>query len=39
VPDANEVETSMLGLQSYWDATYAENLANFHEHSHAGEVW
>lgn len=39
VPDANEVETSMLGLQSYWDATYAEDLANFHEHSHAGEVW
>lgn len=39
VPDANEVETSMLGLQSYWDATYAEDLANFHERGHAGEVW
>ncbi|KAJ4961825.1 hypothetical protein NE237_021735 [Protea cynaroides] len=37
-PDA-EVEPSMLGLQSYWDATYADELANFHEHGHAGEVW
>lgn len=39
VPDVNEVATSMLGLQSYWDATYAEDLANFHEHGSAGEVW
>ncbi|KAH7658557.1 Protein-lysine N-methyltransferase Efm4/METTL10 protein [Dioscorea alata] len=38
-PDANEVEPSMLGLQSYWDATYAEDLVNFHEHGHAGEIW
>ena len=30
---------SMLGLQSYWDAAYADELANFHEHGHAGEVW
>ncbi|KAF8399041.1 hypothetical protein HHK36_014907 [Tetracentron sinense] len=37
-PDA-EVETSMLGLQSYWDATYADELTNFHEHGHSGEVW
>ncbi|XP_042502865.1 EEF1A lysine methyltransferase 2-like [Macadamia integrifolia] len=37
-PDA-EVEPSMLGLQSYWDATYADELANFHEHGHAGEIW
>ncbi|OVA14525.1 Methyltransferase domain [Macleaya cordata] len=37
-PDA-EVEPSVLGLQSYWDATYADELANFHEHGHAGEVW
>ncbi|KAI3854882.1 hypothetical protein MKW92_004103 [Papaver armeniacum] len=37
-PDA-EVEPSVLGLQSYWDSTYAEELANFHEHGHAGEVW
>jgi hypothetical protein len=29
----------MLGLQSYWDAAYADELANFHEHGHAGEVW
>ncbi|CAL5366451.1 unnamed protein product [Camellia sinensis] len=37
-PDAEAV-TSMLGFQSYWDATYADELANFHEHGHAGEVW
>ncbi|XP_043696412.1 EEF1A lysine methyltransferase 2-like [Telopea speciosissima] len=37
-PDA-EVEPSLLGLQSYWDATYADELANFHEHGHAGEIW
>jgi hypothetical protein len=30
---------SMLGLQSYWDAAYADELANFHEHGHAGDVW
>uniref|UniRef100_A0A6N2LSA5 Protein-lysine N-methyltransferase SVIM_LOCUS228219 n=1 Tax=Salix viminalis TaxID=40686 RepID=A0A6N2LSA5_SALVM len=30
---------SMLGLQSYWDAAYADELTNFHEHGHAGEVW
>eukprot|EP00252_Welwitschia_mirabilis_P007922 TRINITY_DN19617_c0_g1_i1.p1 TRINITY_DN19617_c0_g1~~TRINITY_DN19617_c0_g1_i1.p1 ORF type:complete len:354 (+),score=68.49 TRINITY_DN19617_c0_g1_i1:135-1196(+) len=34
-----EVEPSVLGLQSHWDATYTEELANFHEHGHAGEVW
>ncbi|KAG0459683.1 hypothetical protein HPP92_022811 [Vanilla planifolia] len=38
-PDVNEDEPSMLGLQSYWEASYAEDLANFHEHGHAGEVW
>ncbi|KAF3444331.1 hypothetical protein FNV43_RR14021 [Rhamnella rubrinervis] len=37
-PDA-ETETSMLGLQSYWDSAYADELANFREHGHAGEVW
>lgn len=37
-PDAEAV-TSMLGLQSYWDSAYADELANFHEHGHAGEVW
>ncbi|KAI8019930.1 EEF1A lysine methyltransferase 2 [Camellia lanceoleosa] len=37
-PDAETV-TSMLGFQSYWDATYADELANFREHGHAGEVW
>ncbi|KAG6512856.1 EEF1A lysine methyltransferase 2-like [Zingiber officinale] len=38
-PDSNEVEASLLGLQSYWDASYAEDLANFHEHGQAGEIW
>ncbi|KAG1368089.1 EEF1A lysine methyltransferase 2 [Cocos nucifera] len=38
-PDATEVETSMLGFQSYWNASYAEDLVNFHEHGHAGEIW
>ncbi|GAV86243.1 Methyltransf_18 domain-containing protein [Cephalotus follicularis] len=37
-PDADGV-TSMLGLQSYWDSAYADELANFREHGHAGEVW
>ncbi|KAK6927896.1 Methyltransferase domain [Dillenia turbinata] len=37
-PDA-EVPTSMLGLQSYWDAAYADELVNFQEHGHAGEIW
>ncbi|XP_078431397.1 S-adenosyl-L-methionine-dependent methyltransferases superfamily protein [Wolffia australiana] len=37
--DANEVEPSLLGLQSYWDAAYAEDLANFKDHGHAGEIW
>ncbi|RWW68498.1 hypothetical protein BHE74_00023974 [Ensete ventricosum] len=37
--DSNEVEASLLGLLSYWDASYAEDLANFHEHGHAGEIW
>ena len=37
--DEDEPEQSMLGLQSYWDATYAEELTNFHEHGDAGEIW
>ena len=28
-PDADAM-TSMLGLQSYWDAAYADELVNFH---------
>lgn len=34
-----ETVSSMLGFQSYWDSAYAEELANFREHGHAGEVW
>lgn len=37
-PDAEGV-TSMLGFQSYWDAAYADELTNFRDHGHAGEVW
>ncbi|XP_050941458.1 uncharacterized protein LOC103496859 isoform X1 [Cucumis melo] len=37
-PDAEAV-TSMLGLQSYWDSQYADELTNFREHGHVGEVW
>ncbi|XP_071731312.1 uncharacterized protein [Rutidosis leptorrhynchoides] len=37
-PDAETI-TSMLGFQSYWDTTYADELTNFREHGHAGEVW
>ncbi|KAG8384138.1 hypothetical protein BUALT_Bualt04G0087100 [Buddleja alternifolia] len=36
-PDAET--SSMLGFQSYWDSTYADELANFREHGHTGEVW
>ncbi|GKV16686.1 hypothetical protein SLEP1_g27294 [Rubroshorea leprosula] len=35
----NEAMASMLGLQSYWDAAYADELANFREHGHTGEIW
>ncbi|KAG9140891.1 hypothetical protein Leryth_010420 [Lithospermum erythrorhizon] len=34
-----EPEPSMLGFQSYWDGAYADELTNFREHGHAGEVW
>ncbi|PON77462.1 Protein-lysine N-methyltransferase Efm [Parasponia andersonii] len=37
-PDSEAVN-SMLGLQSYWDSAYADELANFREHGHSGEVW
>ncbi|MCO5555392.1 hypothetical protein L7F22_008938 [Adiantum nelumboides] len=37
--DEDEFEPSTLGLQSHWDAAYAEELANFHEHGDAGEIW
>ncbi|GER35618.1 methyltransferase-like protein [Striga asiatica] len=35
----SEAASSMLGFLSYWDATYADELTNFREHGHAGEVW
>ena len=38
-PDAEEAGQSMLGLQSYWDSAYADELVNFREHGHSGEVW
>ncbi|CAL9749657.1 unnamed protein product [Musa acuminata subsp. burmannicoides] len=38
-PDANEVETSLMGSQSYWNSTYAEDLANLPEHGNSSEVW
>ncbi|KAL3618976.1 hypothetical protein CASFOL_037204 [Castilleja foliolosa] len=34
-----EAVSSMLGFQRYWDATYADELTNFREHGHVGEVW
>jgi hypothetical protein len=34
-----ETEASILGLQSHWDSTYADELANFHERGDAGEIW
>jgi hypothetical protein len=34
-----EVEPSVLGLQSHWDSTYADELVNFHEQGDAGEIW
>lgn len=37
-PDADGGQ-SMLGLQSYWDAAYSDELTNFREHGHSGEVW
>ncbi|QCE12909.1 EEF1A lysine methyltransferase 2 [Vigna unguiculata] len=37
-PDSEAV-SSMLGFQSYWDAAYADELTNFREHGHTGEVW
>ncbi|KAJ7550391.1 hypothetical protein O6H91_07G098600 [Diphasiastrum complanatum] len=37
--EEQDVEPSVLGLQSHWDSTYADELANFHEHGDAGEIW
>ncbi|KAL6626619.1 hypothetical protein ACP70R_030345 [Stipagrostis hirtigluma subsp. patula] len=37
VPDANDGEPPMLGLQNFQDGAYADDLANFHERSHADD--
>ncbi|XP_039054441.1 EEF1A lysine methyltransferase 2-like [Hibiscus syriacus] len=37
-PEADAM-TSMFGLQSYWDAAYLDEIANFREHGHVGEIW
>ncbi|XP_047312503.1 uncharacterized protein LOC124915786 [Impatiens glandulifera] len=37
-PDAETI-TSMLGFQSYLDVAYADELVDFREHGHSGEVW
>ncbi|CAL0314628.1 unnamed protein product [Lupinus luteus] len=34
-----EAVSSMLGFQSYWDSAYTDELTNFCEHGHTGEVW
>ncbi|KAL8161136.1 hypothetical protein V2J09_012625 [Rumex salicifolius] len=36
--EEGEGVSSMLGLQSYWDSAYTNELANFREHGHSGEV-
>ncbi|XP_024978789.1 EEF1A lysine methyltransferase 2 isoform X2 [Cynara cardunculus var. scolymus] len=33
------VPPPITGFQSYWNAQYADELTNFREHGHAGEVW
>jgi EEF1A lysine methyltransferase 2 len=37
VPDSSDVEPPMLGLQNFQDDAYAEDVANFHERSHADD--
>lgn len=37
VPDSSDVEPRLLGLQNFQDGAYAEDLANFHERSHADD--
>ncbi|KAK3163735.1 hypothetical protein QOZ80_1AG0007640 [Eleusine coracana subsp. coracana] len=37
VPDSSDAEPPMLGLQNFQDGTYAEDVANFHERSHADD--
>ncbi|WVZ72026.1 hypothetical protein U9M48_020546 [Paspalum notatum var. saurae] len=37
VPDSSYVEPPLLGMQNFQDGAYAEDLANFHERSHADD--
>jgi hypothetical protein len=37
VHDSSYVEPPLLGLQNFQDGAYAEDLANFHERSHADD--
>jgi hypothetical protein len=34
-----DTKSSVLGLQSHWDSTYADKLANFREHGNDREIW
>jgi SAM-dependent methyltransferase len=37
VPDSSDVEPPLLVMQNFQDGAYAEDLANFHERSHADD--
>ncbi|CAO2193395.1 unnamed protein product [Urochloa humidicola] len=37
VPDSSDVEPPLLVMQNFQDGSYAEDLANFHERSHADD--
>ncbi|KAD1748763.1 hypothetical protein E3N88_42348 [Mikania micrantha] len=36
---ASDYRLGFCSLISYWDTAYADELTNFREHGHAGEVW
>ncbi|XP_024528377.1 EEF1A lysine methyltransferase 2 [Selaginella moellendorffii] len=37
--DEEESLQSVLGLQSHWNSTYADELNNFYAHGDRGEIW
>ncbi|WOL02014.1 protein-lysine N-methyltransferase Mettl10 [Canna indica] len=37
--DKDEVETSLLETQSYWNATHTEDLENVPDHNNTSDVW